>query len=84
MDTSEIKIYRTKEGKTSIEVKLEKDTVWFNLNQMPDLLEKDKSVISRHISSIFKEGELEKNSTVAKYATAREEGKRNLEINKNN
>ncbi len=81
MDTSEIKIYKTKEGKTSIEVKLEKDTVWFNLNQMPDLLEKDKSVISRHISSIFKEGELEKNSTVAKYATAWEEGKRNLEIN---
>ncbi len=78
MDKSEIKIYKTDEGKTSIEVKLEKDTVWLNLNQMSDLFERDKSVISRHISNIFKEGELEKNSTVAKYATVQKEGKRNI------
>ena len=78
MVKSEIKIYKTPEGKTSIEVKLEKDTVWLNLNQISDLFERDKSVISRHISNIFKEGELEKDSTVAKYATVQKEGKRKI------
>jgi len=78
MEKSEIKIYKTDEGKTSIEVKLEKETVWLNLNQISNLFERDKSVISRHINNIFKEGELEKVSTVAKYATVQKEGKRKI------
>ncbi len=58
MNKSQIKIYKTPEGKTSIEVKLEKDTVRLSLNQMSELFERDKSVISRHINNIYKEGEL--------------------------
>ena len=81
MNKSEIKIYKTNEGKTSIEVKLEKDTVWLNLNQMSNLFARDKSVISRHIRNIYKEGELERVSTVAKYATVQEEGKRKINRN---
>ncbi len=81
MDKSEIKIYKTNEGKTSIEVKLEKETVWLSLNQISELFERDKSVISRHINNIFKEGELERNATVAKYATVQEEGKRKINRN---
>ncbi len=75
MKKSEIKIYKTPEGKTSIEVKLEKETVWLNLNQISVLFERDKSVISRHISNIFKEGELERDSVVAKFATTARDGK---------
>jgi len=78
MEKSEIKIYKTPEGQTSIEVKLEKDTVWLNLNQMSGLYERDKSVISRHIRNIFKEGELKEHSTVAKIATVQKEGERNI------
>ena len=78
MEKSEIKIYKTPEGKTSIEVKLEKDTVWLSLNQIAELFERDKSVISRHIRNIFKEGELERNSTVAKIATVQKEGERKI------
>ena len=78
MEKSEIKIYKTAEGKSSIEVKLEKDTVWLSLNQMAELFERDKSVISRHINNIYKEGELERNSTVAKIATVQNEGKRKI------
>ena len=78
MNKSEIKIYKTNEGKTSIEVKLEKDTVWLNLNQISELFERNKSVISRHIKNIFKEGELERASTVAKYATVQKEGNRKI------
>ena len=75
MEKSEIKIYKTPEGKTSIEVKLEKETVWLNLKQMTELFERDKSVISRHINNIFREGELEKDSVVAKFATTASDGK---------
>ncbi len=78
MEKSEIKIYKTPEGKTSIEVKLEKDTVWLSLNKMAELFERDKSVISRHIRNIFKEGELKRNSTVAKIATVEKEGDREI------
>jgi len=77
MQNSEIKIYRSKEGKTSIEVKLDNDTVWLNLNQISELFERDKSVISRHIRNIFKEGELDKNSTVANIAIVQKEGNLN-------
>ncbi len=78
MENSEIKIYKTPDGKTSIDVKLEKETVWLSLNQISKLFERDKSVISRHISNIYKEGELERNSTVAKIATVQKEGKRKI------
>ncbi len=75
MENSEIKIYETQEGKTSIEVKLDKETVWLNLNQMSELFERDKSVISRHIRNIFKDGELYKKSVVANFATTATDGK---------
>ncbi len=78
MKSSEIKIYKTKDGKTSIEVKLEKETVWLSLNQIAELFERDKSVISRHINNVFKEGELERISTVAKFATTQKEGNRRI------
>ncbi len=78
MNKSEIKIYKSSEGKTSIEVKLDKETVWLNLSQMVELFERDKSVISRHIKNVFKEGELEQKSTVAFFATAQKEGTREV------
>jgi death-on-curing family protein len=59
-----------------IEVSLKEKTVWLSLNQIAKLFEKDKSVISRHIQNIFKTGELDKNSTVAFFATVQKEGKR--------
>jgi len=75
----EIVIYRTRGGKTALEVKLKKETVWLNLNQMADLFERDKSVISRHIRNIYQEGELKSTSTVAKFATVQKEGGRFIE-----
>ncbi len=75
MNKSEIKIYKSSEGKTSIEVKLDKETVWLNLSQMVELFERDKSVISRHIKNVFKEGELEQKSVVANFATTAIDGK---------
>lgn len=70
-----IVIYQTKDGKTSIDVKLENETVWLTLSQITELFDRDKSVISRHISNVFREGELDRSSVVAKNATTASDGK---------
>ena len=75
MSNSHIEIYQVENGNTEISVRLENETVWLSLNQMVDLFLRDKSVISRHISNIFKEGELDKQSVVAKNATTAADGK---------
>ena len=56
----EIVIYKAKDGKASLEVKLEKDTVWLSINQMTELFGRDKSVISRHIKNVYENKELNK------------------------
>lgn len=71
----DIVIYQAIDGVTSIDVKLENETVWLTMNQITDLFDRDKSVISRHISRVFKEGELDRKSVVAKNATTASDGK---------
>ena len=78
MNKGEIIIYETKDGETSIDVRMEEETVWLTLNQMCNLFDRDKSVVSRHIRNIYNEGELELNSTVAKNATVQKEGNREV------
>lgn len=75
MESNQIIIYQSQDGKTSVEVKLEGETVWLSLNQIADLFSRDKSVVSRHISNLFKEKELDKSSVVAKNATTGSDGK---------
>ncbi len=72
---NEIVIYKSEYENTQVEVKLDSDTVWLSLNQMSELFQRDKSVISRHISNLFKENELERNSVVAFFATTASDGK---------
>ena len=61
---NKIIIYQTADGQTSIDVKLDNDTVWLSQAQMSELFQKDQSVIARHISNVFKEGELEEKSNM--------------------
>ena len=76
-----IEIYKTPDDNIQIEVKLEGETFWLNLNQIAMLFEKDNSVISRHLNNIYKEGELDRASTVAKNATVQIEGERSVSRN---
>jgi hypothetical protein len=76
--SSEIIIYNSPNGETQIDVQFEGETFWLNLNQISKLFEKDKSVISRHLNNIYKEGELNRNTTVAKFATVQLESKREV------
>lgn len=72
-------IYQTEDGLTKIDANIQDDTVWLSLSQMADLFQKDKSTISRHIRNIFSEGELLRDTTVAKFATVQNEGDRQVE-----
>lgn len=72
---SEMIIYQTEDGVTKVNVTFEADTVWLSLDQMAELFQRDKSVISRHIRNIFADGELVRDSVVAKNATTAADGK---------
>jgi prophage maintenance system killer protein len=71
----EIMFYQTPDRKVRLDVRLKRETIWLNLNQMAALFERDKSVISRHLHKIFQEGELDRDSVVAFFATTAADGK---------
>lgn len=64
MEENKIIIYQTEDGHTRIDVRMENETVWLTQAQMADLFQKDQSVIARHISNVFKEGELDDKSNM--------------------
>lgn len=75
MDNNQIIVYQPEEGISSLEVRLEGETVWLSLEQIANLFERNKSTVSRHIKNIFEEKELEKNSVIANFATTASDGK---------
>ena len=70
---SDIVIFESEAQK--VEVRLEGETLWLSLQQLADLFDRDKSVISRHLRNIFEAKELERDSVVAKNATTATDGK---------
>lgn len=66
--SDKIVIYRTSDGQTSVSVRMDGDTVWLSQAQMAELFQKDRTVIGRHISNIYKEHELERETTCANFA----------------
>ena len=77
MNNGEIILYQP-DSSIRLEVRMEEETVWLNLNQMKDLFGRDKSVISRHIRNIYSEGELQREATVAIFATVQTENGRQV------
>jgi hypothetical protein len=73
--TGDFLLYQTEDGKTRIEARFQGETVWLSLNQLVDLFQRDKSVISKHIRNIFDEGELRREAVVANFATTAADGK---------
>lgn len=71
-------IYRTADGQTAIDVKLENETVWLSQSQMAALFQTDRTSVLRHIGNIYKTGELDEQSTCAFFAQVRQEGKRTV------
>ena len=60
---NEIVVYQPDET-VRLDVRLEENTVWLTQNQMTDLFQRDRSVITRHINNVFAEGELDEQSNV--------------------
>ena len=63
-----IEIYRSQDGSVQLNVKLENETVWLTQSQMAELFGRDRTVITRHINNCYKEGELDRHITCAKFA----------------
>lgn len=75
MDKGQFLLYKTPDGDSQIEVKLQNDTVWLSLDQMAELFQRNKSTISRHVKNVLEDGELEEKSVVAFFATTASDSK---------
>jgi len=71
----EFLFYQSADGCTRLEVRLHGESVWLSLNQLAELFQRDKSVISRHIANLFEEKELRQDAVVAVFATTASDGK---------
>jgi len=76
---NEIILYHSNELPEQIEVRLEKETVWLNRQQMALLFGRDVKIIGKHINNMFSERELQRDATVANFATVQIEGCRTIE-----
>ncbi len=74
----EMVIYQTKSGALELKGDFSRETMWATLDQIALVFGRDKSVISRHLTNIYKEKELERGATVAKNATVQIEGNRSV------
>jgi len=68
-------IFKTSDGQVAVDVSFDGETTWLTIDQMAELFERNKSTISRHIKNVFEEGELERNSVVANFATTAKDSK---------
>lgn len=70
-----IELYRSSNGEFQLAVHTDAETVWLSADQLTELFGRDKSTISRHLRSVFADGELERDSVVADFATTAADGK---------
>ncbi|MEO6134383.1 MAG: hypothetical protein ABIP35_04475 [Ginsengibacter sp.] len=75
MEETNIIIYNTQDGKTSVFLLTKDGTVWMNQNQLAELFDTSKQNIGQHVSSILEYKELDENSVVKNYLTTATDGK---------
>jgi hypothetical protein len=71
-------IYQAKSGQIEFRGDFERDTIWGSINQIADIFGVQKAAVSKHLKNIYKEGELDKKTTVSKMETVQIEGKREI------
>jgi phage regulator Rha-like protein len=76
MNNSQIIIYQTPDGETSVDVIMDQDTVWLDQEKIAALFQTDRTSITKHIKNIYRSSELTEKTTCAKIAQVQEEGKR--------
>lgn len=75
MTELQVQLFRSEDGQAELEVALDHETVWLTQSQICSLFGRERSVITKHIRNIFKEGELDRESVRAKFAHTAEDGK---------
>ena len=63
-NSAQLVMFNSTDGSVTVDVKLEQDTVWLTQKQISNLFDKERSVITKHISNVFKENELDEKSNV--------------------
>lgn len=81
MDRNEIVIYKDGELEIEVQINPDQNTVWLTQQQMAELFSVDRTRVVRHISNIYKDGELDRASTCAENAQVQIEGTRKVERN---
>ena len=76
-----IVFYTDEENNVNVEVILQNENVWLNIDSLTNLFKIDRTGITRHINNIYKDEELEENSTCAKIAQVQKEGNRSVTRN---
>ena len=74
----EIVLYRAKDGRTTLDVRLDRETVWLTQRQMAELFQKDTDTVGLHIRNAFKDGELDRRSTTEESSVVQSEGGRKV------
>ncbi len=75
---TELVIFKAQDGNVKLDVRFENETVWLTQTQMTELFQTTKQNISLHLNNVFKEGELDKGSTVKECLTVQKEGNRQV------
>lgn len=70
-----IEIFQTEDAHVQLEISLKDQTVWLTQSQICELFCRERSVITKHIGNVFKEGELDRDSVCANFARTAEDGK---------
>jgi prophage maintenance system killer protein len=81
LNKGEVVIYKSRQGKTELEVSLKDDTVWLTQKQMSELFQKNVRTINEHVKNIYAEGELGEGSTIRKFRIVQKEGTRTVNRN---
>ena len=71
---TEILLYTTPNGKVKVEIYLQNETIWLTQQKIADLFGVDRTVITKHIGNIFKEGELDEKLVCANFAHTTQHG----------
>lgn len=78
MNHSQIILYTTPDGTVKIDTVFQDETIWLTQKKMAELFAVNVPAISKHLSNIFDEGELQKQATISKMEIVQQEGSRSV------
>lgn len=78
MKRSEILFYKTEDGKSGIEVRVEGETVWLTQLQMAELFQTTVANVNMHIHNLYSDGELADEATIKEFLIVQKEGNRTV------